>query len=122
MTDTRRFTRDVRGRFASTANTPESGEGKFETYTELPVEIQGADPAELAYGSVARHAPAGDDLAQGGQQRPLQPRTATLVGDDVESRARTRYGVQGSLGRLAARLHGKPDDPIAYLTGADDDR
>ena len=117
-----KFQRDLRGRFVSTANAPESAEGKFATYDELPVEIQGADPADLAYDTVLRHAPDADDLSQGGQQRRLQPRTATLVPDADESRARTRYGIQGILTRLAARRSTDPMDPTRYLTGADDGR
>ena len=79
-------------------------------------------PDEYAYDLEPRHGPAADDLAQGGQQRRLEPRSATLVADDAEARATTKYGVQGRLGRLAARLHGKSDDPISYLVGADDGR
>lgn len=71
----------VTGRFVSTRNTPASAEGEFETYTEIPVEIQGADRADLAYGTERRHAPAADDLAQGSQESLLRPRTAKLVSD-----------------------------------------
>ena len=44
------------GRFVSTRNTAESGEGKFETYADdLPVEIQGADPATSHTPPTATH-------------------------------------------------------------------
>ena len=76
----------VTGRFVTTSNTPESGEGKFETYADdLPVEIQGADPADLAYGTVPRHAPAGDTLAGTASSfgsSPLRARRPELVHPD----------------------------------------
>ena len=110
----------VTGRFVSTRNTPESSAGKFPTYANgLPVEIQGTDPADLAYAAERRHAPAADDLAQGGQSSPLRPRNPELVSD--EDADHTVYGVQGAVLRSAARGSG-PDagDPVRYLTGCID--
>lgn len=77
-------------------------------------------PKAYACGLEQRHAPDADDLAQGGQPSPLRPRGALLVPDDGE--ARTMYGIQGALGRDAARRHAGPMDPSSYLTGADDGR
>ena len=42
---TARYHSDVRGRFVSTSNAPESGDGKFETFTELPVDRAIAEDA-----------------------------------------------------------------------------
>ena len=105
----------VTGRFVKTANSPESGEGKFETYADdLPVGIQGADSADLAYATERRHAPAADDLAQGGQSSPLRARNPELVpAGDADH---TVYGVQGAFLRAAAR-GSRPDDPTSYLVG-----
>ena len=111
MTDTRSYPRDPRtGRFA-----------KIDIEQDVIAPGLGV-PETFAYDSVERHGPDADDLAQGGQQRPLQPRTATLVPDDAESRARTKYGIQGSLGREAARRSTDPMDPSRFLTGSDDGR
>lgn len=112
-------TRDpVTGRFVSTVNTPESSAGKFPTYADgLPVEIQGADTADLAYGTVPRHAPAADDLAQGGQASPLRARRPDLVHPD--DAAHEIYGTQGAVLRAAARGSG-PGDFVRYLTGCID--
>lgn len=102
--------RDPRtGRFVATANAPESSGGKFNTYTEMPVEIEGADPAELAYDAVPRYAPDADDLAQGGQWSPLRARNPVLVHPDDE-------GHHNAIMRTAARNAG-PMDPSAFLTG-----
>jgi hypothetical protein len=106
----------VTGRFVQTANAPESGDGRFATYDELPVEFQGADPADLAYDVTARYAPAADELAQG--YGPVMHRRAVMVPpvDDVA----TRYGnLQGALTRDAARRGTDPMDPSRYLTGAE---
>ena len=106
----------VTGRFVGTVNTPESSAGKFPTYADdLPVEIQGADPADLAYATEPRHAPAADDLAQGGQASPLRARRPELVYPDDAGSA------QGAVMRSAARGSG-PDagDPVRYLTGCID--
>lgn len=111
-------TRDPRtGRFANTANTHESREGKFATYIDMPVEFEGADPTDLAYDSVPRHAPEADELAQGGQWPSLHPRHPVLA--SMDEQARTRYGVQGMLTRDAARLHGLTG-ALAYVLGVDD--
>ena len=73
-------------------------------------------PETFAYGLEPRHAPDADDLA-GLHPGALRPRGALLVqGDEV---ARTRYGVQGALGREAARRSTDPMDPSTYLTGAE---
>lgn len=110
-TQPRGYHRDtVTGRFVSTSNTPESSEGRFETYAELPVEFDGADPSELAYGMEPRCAPAGDVLAQGGQRSPLRARNPTLL----DPRDETFHN--GPL-RSAVRRHGGPMDPSAFLTG-----
>jgi hypothetical protein len=88
--------RDPRtGRFVATSNTPESAEGKFGTYSDLPVEIQGADPAELAYDTVPRS--------------PLRARNTTLVHPDDE-------GHHNAILRTAARSAG-PMDSSPFLTG-----
>ena len=110
----------VSGRFVSTSNTPESGEGKFETYANgLPVGIQGDDPADLAYATERRHAPAADDLAQGGQSSPLRARRPEMVPEDDAAHGTSR--TQGAVLRAAARGSG-PDagDPVRYLTGCID--
>ena len=97
-------TRDPRtGLFVTPANVPESSEGKFPTYAYLPVGIQGADLADLAYDTVPRHGPDADDIAPGGTW-PLYSRHPVLV--SMDEHARTAYGQQGSLLRDAARLHG----------------
>ena len=58
-----------------------------------------------------------DDLAVGGQQRRLEPRTAVLAGDET---AQERFGVQGVLTRLAARRRSTDSmDPTRFLTGAE---
>lgn len=96
--------------------------GRFITMTPddlVPENVSGTDVRPGM--EVPRHAPDADLVAQGGQQRWLQPRTATLVADEAEVRARARYGVQGVLTRLAARMHTGPMDPIRYITGASDD-
>ncbi|MGH3248698.1 MAG: hypothetical protein ACRDOI_21190 [Trebonia sp.] len=96
-------TRDPKsGRFAATANVPSATEGTFPTMTDLPVDIQGGDPARLAYDSVPRPVQA-DDLAQGGQW-PLHPRHPVLI--DADERSRALYGSQGGRLRDAARLSG----------------
>lgn len=111
----------VSGRFVKTANAPESSRGKFETYVDdLPVEIQGADPADLAYATEPRHAPRGDTLAGDGPSygsSPLRARRPELV--SAEDAAHEIYGAQGAVLRAAA--HGsRPDDPTAYLVGGTD--
>lgn len=95
-------TRDPRtGRYVRTANTPESGEGKFPTYTDMPVEdVSGAPSANTI--DRPRYAP-DDELAQGGESR-LRPRHPVLI--DADEQARTLYGVQGGRVRDAARLQG----------------
>jgi hypothetical protein len=94
-------TRDRRtGRYVSTANTPESSEGKFSTYTDLPVEIEGADPADLAYDAVPRRGPTADTLAGPAYPSRLRPRDAVLYGGDDGGHA------QGAVLRAAARLQG----------------
>ena len=105
----------VTGRFVKTSNTPEAGEGKFETYTELPVEIVGADPANLAYGTDRRYAPMADELAQGGQG-PLRARHAELVhSDDAEHET---WGRQGAVLRSAARgVHDDTASTVRFLVG-----
>lgn len=108
MADTRSYPRDPRtGRFA-----------KIDVEQDVIAPGLGV-PETFAYDPVERHGPVADDLAQGGQQRPLQPRTATLVPDADESRARTRYGIQGILTRVAARRGTDPMDPTRFLTGAE---
>jgi hypothetical protein len=113
----------VTGRFVSTRNTPESGEGKFRTYVDdLPVEMQGADPADLAYGTEHRHAPEGDDLAQGGQSSPWRPRTAKLISDryadTTELHARPdRATLHADTMREAAGPDAGDLDPVHYLVG-----
>ena len=115
MTD--RYRRDLRGRFVSTANTRESGDGRFETFIEMPVEIQGADPADLAYDTVPRYAPEGDTLAGYGSSygaSPLRARNPELVHPDDTDH--TVYGRQGAILRTAARGSG-PMDPTPFLVG-----
>lgn len=103
-------TRDPRtGRYVSTANTPESGEGTFPTYTEMPVEVEGADPAELAYDSVPRRGPAADELAQLDARSPLRARNPVMVHPDDE-------GHHNAVMRTAARNAG-PMDSSPFLTG-----
>lgn len=112
MTD--RYRRDVKGRFVATSNTPESGKGSFETYTDIPVEVQGADPDELAYGTEQCHAPDADDLAQGGDRFPVRARHPELVAADEH--ARTAYGAQGAILRDAGRRAGL-DGMLAHVVG-----
>lgn len=123
----RHTNRDVRGRFVRTGNARESGDGKFETYTEMPVEIQGADPADLAFKMVGR-----DDSNAG--PRYAAPKVADNLGVEG-SRLRARrpemvspvdadhslYGKQGAVLRTAARDSG-PDDPTPYLVGLEPSR
>ena len=69
---------------------------------DIPFEdVSGAPAASTV--ERPRHAPAADELAQGGSPR-LHPRHPTLV--SMDERAATQYGVQGALTRDAARLHG----------------
>ena len=63
-----------------------------------------------------RYAPAGDDLAQGGQW-PLHDRHPVLV--VLDERAATQYGVQGGRLRDAARLSGI-SEAIGHVLGVDD--
>jgi hypothetical protein len=96
--------RDMRGRFVKMGDSIEHVDN-----------VSGApSPGTIEH---PRYAPEADDLAQGGQRSPLRPRGAVLVPEDEH--ARTRYGVQGALGREAAREHAGPMDPVAYLTGAE---
>lgn len=103
--------RDERtGRFVSTTNTRESQDGKFATYDEMPVEIQGADTGDLAYEAVPRYAPEADDLAQGGQS-PLRARNPVLVHPDDD-------GHHNAVMRSAIRRMGPEiDNPMPYLAG-----
>jgi hypothetical protein len=107
MTDNpRSFTRDLRGRF--TQMTPDD---------LVPENVSASDVRPGM--EVPRHAPDADDLAGRPYPGALRPRGALLVQGDEE--ARTRYGIQGALGREAARSNAGPMDPIRYITGADDD-
>lgn len=113
----------VTGRFVSTRNTSETGEGEFETYADdLPVGIQGADPADLAYATEPRHAPRGDTLAGTGPSygsSPLRARRPELA--SAEDAAHEIYGTQGAVLRAAARGSGAgAGDPVRYLTGCID--
>jgi hypothetical protein len=111
-------TRDPRtGRFVGTANTPSATEGKFATYTDMPVEFEGADPNDLAYDAMPRRAPEADELAQGGSRFPVRGRHPALIAADGQ--ARSRFGAQGALVRDAARLQGVPP-ALAYVLGIDD--
>ena len=107
----------VTGRFVSTRNTPESGEGKFETYADdLPVsDVSGAPSASTI--EHPRHAPRGDTLAGTGPSygaSPLRARRPELLHPEDEDH--TVYGTQGAVLRTAARGSG-PDDPTPYLVG-----
>lgn len=105
------------GRFVSTANVPSATDGRFETETEMPVEFEGADPNDLAYGTEPCYAPTGDELAQGGSRFPPHPRHPVLV--SIDEGTRTRYGAQGALTRDAAPLHGL-SGTLGYVLGIDD--
>lgn len=113
--------RDVRGRFVSTRNTQQSGIGKFVTYTEMPVEVEGADPADLAYDTVPRHVPDADDLAQGGQASPLRPRTARLISAHDDMTGMHAIPDRSTLHAEAMREAAGPGagdlDPVRYLAG-----
>jgi hypothetical protein len=66
-----------------------------------------------------RHAPAADDLAQGGQSSPLRARRAEMV--PAGDAAHEIYGTQGAVLRAAARGSGAgAGDPVRYLTGCID--
>jgi hypothetical protein len=107
-------TRDPRtGRYVRTANTPESSEGEFETYTDLPVVIQGDDPGQLAYDAVPRRGPTADTLAGPAYPSRLRPRDAVLYGGDDGGHA------QGAVLRAAGRLHGV-GGMIGAVLGIDD--
>jgi hypothetical protein len=122
MPDTARgYPRDVLGRFVGTRNVPESGEGKFETYTDLSVEVQGADPADLAYTAVPRHAPEGDGLAGRPYPGALRPRTTRLVRANVDVTGVHAIPDRATLHREAMIEAAGPRagdmDPIPYLIG-----
>ena len=104
--------RDARtGRFTvATSNAAQSSEGGFETMTDLPVEIQGADPADLVYAAEPRHAPDADTLAGPSYPSRLRPRDAVLYGGDDGGHA------QGAILRAAARLSGH-DGMIGHILG-----
>lgn len=117
---TNNYQRDLRGRFTvSTANAPESSEGKFPTQTELGVTNTSSDDT-LPGMEVRRHAPSADDLAQGGQQWPVHRRIPVMVAPDDS--AGTIYGShrQSAWTREAARRQGGDTDPARWLLGADD--
>ena len=78
------------------ATPPNPAERKFGTYTDLPVEIQGADPAEFAYDTVPRSAPA----------PPPSPRPST------PGRGGPPYAMRASAARAAG-----PMSHAAFLTG-----
>lgn len=112
-------TRDLRGRWtASTTNVPEASKGRFATRTEIDVSNTSADDTVPGM-ERPRYAPAGDDLAQGGQHWPAMYRIPVLVAEEDD--AFTTYGNrQGSTLRAAARRQGGGDmNPVATLTGAD---
>jgi hypothetical protein len=102
------------GRFVSTANAPESREGSFETYTESPVDFQGADPGDLAYASEPRHAPSADALAQFDAPSRLRARRPEMVA--AEDADHVVYGRQGAVLRTAARQAGLTG-PIGHVLG-----
>jgi hypothetical protein len=98
MTDNQRsYQRDVRGRFT-----------KVDPERDVIAAGLGA-PREYAYELTARYAPAGDDLAQGGQGSPLRARRPTMVDPDDE-------GYHNGIMRAAAR-GAATDDPTAWLVG-----
>ena len=76
--------RDLRGRFA-----------KIDVERDVLAPDLGI-PQTFAYDTVRRHAPAGDDLAQGGESRPPGVRTARMIGvqrgagDEIYAPARAR--------------------------------
>ena len=124
----RSYPRDVRGRFS-----------KIDPERDVLAPGLGV-PEKFAYGLTPRHAPDADDLAQGGQQRPLQPRTARLVsgGDErmvgepnswpqmrrldpvpvhPDDAVHPVFGVQGAALRTAARGAGPMDPSYELVTG-----
>jgi len=119
MTNSTGQARDPRtGRWTvDTSNTQLSAAGRFETQRELDLAIQGANQADLAYGSVPRYAPAADELAQG--YGPVMHRTPGLVPPDETASTVYASHAQSALTRAAARSAGA-FDPTPYLTGADD--
>jgi hypothetical protein len=75
----------------------------------LEVGFEGADPADFAYGTVPKQAPAGDEPAQGGQGAPgCADNPASVHQDDA---AQTVYGTQGAVLRSAARRSAGRRDP-----------
>jgi hypothetical protein len=76
--------RDLRGRFS-----------KIDVERDVLAPDLGI-PQMFAYGTVRRHAPAGDDLAQGGESSPPGVRTARMIGgqlgtgDEIYAPARAR--------------------------------
>jgi hypothetical protein len=120
MTDNRSYRRDVRGRFVRVlVELAYADDSRFPTVAREGIDVgfEGADPAEQAYRSVPRYAPAADELAQGGQRSPLRARRPELVHPDEV--AHTVYGVQGAVLRTAARRSAGrwDDDPTPYLVG-----
>lgn len=105
----------VTGKFVKTANSPESGEGKFPTYAnDLPVSDVSGAPSDSTTDRL-RHAPAADTLAGTGPSygsSPLRARRPELVHPDDADQG------QGAVLRSAARDSG-PLDPSAYLVGAE---
>lgn len=120
MTDDnqRAYSRDLRGRFVKPV--PEvDAESRFDPMGDSIEDIGNVSGAPSPNTiDRPRYAPDADDLAQGGQQRRLEPRTAVLAGDET---AQERYGVQGAAGRAAARMASMPGDFLRFITGADHD-
>jgi hypothetical protein len=106
MTDnTRSYQRNVRGQFAR-------------VNIERDVLAPGLGvPEKFAYGLERRYAPAADDLAQGGQSSPLQPRFARVVSGGSE---RTVYATPHPATLRGAHTTdaGRPVGPeIRYIVG-----
>jgi hypothetical protein len=94
-------------------------ESAFDPMADSIEDITNVSAADVRPGMErARHAPAGDELAQGGDWYPVQRRMPVMVPPD--ERPETVYaGSHGSVSREASR-GGGPMDLSAWLTGADD--
>ena len=114
----------VTGRFVSTRNTPESGEGKFETYADdLPVEHAGGRPCGPR---IRRRAPPRTRRGRPGPGRPVEP-VAPAHGE-ADQRPLRRHDRDLHARPDRATLHADtmreavgPDagdlDPVHYLVG-----
>jgi hypothetical protein len=104
------------GRFARRPVPDVDAESKFDPMgDDIPFyDASGAPSANTI--DRARYAPAGDELAQGGQRSRLRARNPEMV--DRADTDHTIYGRQGAVLRTAARSSlGHWDDPTGYVVG-----